>query len=657
MPDKPPSSAPDTTARLEGWEAIAYHLGVHKRTARAWHTERGLPVHQLFGKGGRVFAIPAELDEWRVRSDKAAAVEPVAREAPRWRKPAIRVALVAALAASLILGREVFTARHPPVPPPGRLLAKLTSETGHLNLIPLTEDPCNEVVTPDGAQLLISNCNGGTLSVISTAAGKVVRTLAAGDRPQALALARDGRRLYIGNLWGGIRIFDVARGEITGEIAIEGPVHDMVAAPDGTLYVARRERGLAAVRPSDGRITPIPVTALPVYLAIDDDGTHLYVSYQGGGPGGRLGHDAIDVYDTKRGAFTGSIAGPPRVGGRMAVSRSGVLLADGEDACWSGGYRSAQADCPAVPGSVFSLIRTSDNRLLATLGYPGSVDAWIGASPDGTRLATGSYTLRVVDISSMHVLEAYRIPEVRRVLFAPDGRRAWVVLGSPHAIAALDTDGGSCAAAPAGLAGWWPGDGTADDAIGPNNGELAGSAGYAPGLAGQAFRLDGAGYVSLGGLDAVQAGSPEYTVMAWVKFSGSGSEEEAVLDRSGPAGGFRISRAADGRMRFVAGRKGSTPVVALSGAVVPADRWVHLAAERRADSISLWIDGKPVATERLAGVGWRGAESGEVRVGALGDGAARMRGLVDEVQWYTRALGANEVQRVVAARGAGVCLR
>jgi hypothetical protein len=232
-----------------------------------------------------------------------------------------------------------------------------------------------------------------------------------------------------------------------------------------------------------------------------------------------------------------------------------------------------------------------------------------------------------------------------------------VVLGSPHAIAALDTDGGSCAAAPAGLAGWWPGDGTADDAIGPNNGELAGSAGYAPGLAGQAFRLDGAGYVSLGGLDAVQAGSPEYTVMAWVKFSGSGSEEEGVLDRSGPAGGFRISRAADGRMRFVAGRKGSTPVVALSGAVVPPDRWVHLAAERRADSISLWIDGKPVATERLAGVGWRGAESGEVRVGALGDGAARMRGLVDEVQWYTRALGANEVQRVVAARGAGVCLR
>ena len=207
------------------------------------------------------------------------------------------------------------------------------------------------------------------LSVISTAAGKVVRTLAAGDRPQALALARDGRRLYIGNLWGGDGL-RCGAGEISGEIAIEGPVHDMVAAPDGTLYVARRERGLVAVRPSDGRITPISVTALPVYLAIDDDGTHLYVSYQGGGPGGRLGHDAIDVYDTKRGAFTGSIAGPPRVGGRMAVSRSGVLLADGEDACWSGGSRSAQADCPAVPGSVFSLIRTSDNRLLARSDIP-----------------------------------------------------------------------------------------------------------------------------------------------------------------------------------------------------------------------------------------------------------------------------------------------
>ena len=145
--------------------------------------------------------------------------------------------------------------------------------------------------------------------------------------------------------------------------------------------------------------------------------------------------------------------------------------------------------------------------------------------------------------------------------------------------------------------------------------------------------------------------------MAWVKFSGSGSEEEAVLDRSGPAGGFRISRAADGRMRFVAGRKGSTPVVALSGAVVPADRWVHLAAERRADSISLWIDGKPVATERLAGAGWRGRsreKSGWARwaMARRGCGASWMR-----FSGTRGRLGANEVQRVVAARGAGVCLR
>ena len=32
-------------------------------------------------------------------------------------------------------------------------------ETGHLNLIPLTEDPCNEVGHAYGAQLLILKCN------------------------------------------------------------------------------------------------------------------------------------------------------------------------------------------------------------------------------------------------------------------------------------------------------------------------------------------------------------------------------------------------------------------------------------------------------------------------------------------------------------------
>ncbi|MCL5096054.1 MAG: hypothetical protein M1608_00665 [Candidatus Omnitrophica bacterium] len=47
-----------------------------------------------------------------------------------------------------------------------------------------------------------------------------------------------------------------------------------------------------------------------------------------------------------------------------------------------------------------------------------------------------------------------------------------------------------CVVPPAGLVGWWPGDGNADNLVGPS-GTLENSAGFAAGQVGQAFDLDG----------------------------------------------------------------------------------------------------------------------------------------------------------------------
>src|SRR4051794_4444235 len=44
---------------------------------------------------------------------------------------------------------------------------------------------------------------------------------------------------------------------------------------------------------------------------------------------------------------------------------------------------------------------------------------------------------------------------------------------------------------PAGIIAWWPGDGNAIDIVGHHDGTLMGGATIAPGLVGQAFRLDG----------------------------------------------------------------------------------------------------------------------------------------------------------------------
>ncbi len=53
------------TTRLNGWKAIARHLGRSERTIQLWEASRGLPVHRIPGsKGWTVFAYVGELDRW-----------------------------------------------------------------------------------------------------------------------------------------------------------------------------------------------------------------------------------------------------------------------------------------------------------------------------------------------------------------------------------------------------------------------------------------------------------------------------------------------------------------------------------------------------------------------------------------------------------------
>jgi hypothetical protein len=68
-----------------------------------------------------------------------------------------------------------------------------------------------------------------------------------------------------------------------------------------------------------------------------------------------------------------------------------------------------------------------------------------------------------------------------------------VVLGvTPNAVAQ------TCVPPPAGVVGWWPGNGNANDAIAGNNGQLAGDATFASAVVGQGFKLDGFGdYVEI----------------------------------------------------------------------------------------------------------------------------------------------------------------
>src|SRR5579872_755617 len=50
---------------LRGWDEIAGHLRVSPRTAQTYERERGLPVRRMPGPKGRVWALAADLNQWR----------------------------------------------------------------------------------------------------------------------------------------------------------------------------------------------------------------------------------------------------------------------------------------------------------------------------------------------------------------------------------------------------------------------------------------------------------------------------------------------------------------------------------------------------------------------------------------------------------------
>ncbi|HYX62718.1 MAG TPA: cytochrome D1 domain-containing protein, partial [Burkholderiales bacterium] len=52
---------------------------------------------------------------------------------------------------------------------------------------------------PDGRRVYVSNGRDGSVSVIDTAAQKVVDTVKVGNRPWNMAITPDGAKLYVAN--------------------------------------------------------------------------------------------------------------------------------------------------------------------------------------------------------------------------------------------------------------------------------------------------------------------------------------------------------------------------------------------------------------------------------------------------------------------------
>ena len=653
MVPEAPGPAP-SRARLDSWKEIAAHLQRDVRTVQRWEKVEGLPVHRhMHGERGTVYSYTDELDDWWTRRQpNGNGLAPAAKL--RWWPFAVAGAV--ALSALLIW----FLKPTHPAPAAiskgmGRLLATSTSEGRQPVSIPVSSPPSDIVLTPDGREAYIVHNTTGVVSVMDTRTNRITSKLEVGGRPGRAILSPDGGRIYVGSGIAHFRIIDTATKKVT-IVPTGGPVTDLALTPDGRkLFLASEYAGLKRYLVATGELATLPGTVCPMYLAMNPSGTRLYVSYQCGGPGGRPGHDSIDVVDTATERSIAYFNGPPLVGGNLSVTPDGQhIWASGLDACATPRYD--HAGCPFTPADILHVIRTANLSLVQTLAFPsiepGAV--LINLSPDGSRAILSGLGIRVVDAVRFTTLERLEPTPGQsgygRVTLTPDGTRAYLPHYNPDEIGVFDLIPRSCEPPAAGLSAFWPADGTTDDAHDGSPAELKNGAKFAPGRVGQAFRLDGGNdFVRIRQTSQGALSTIEGTIAAWVKFAKVGVEM-SIADRFSAGGkiGWRLFTEPGGH--FVFCLAGGTGCVS-STTAASAGRWYHVAGVRTASDLVLYVNGASEGSKPLASpLAAEGADDHPIlNLGASLAPGAFLAGLIDEVVLYRRGLNTTDVRQLVEA--------
>jgi hypothetical protein len=227
-----------------------------------------------------------------------------------------------------------------------------------------------------------------------------------------------------------------------------------------------------------------------------------------------------------------------------------------------------------------------------------------------------------------------------------------------------------CTPSPAGLVGWWKGEGNTSDSVFGNNG-VAQNIAYTNGKVGQAFLFFGISSWPHSQISVPDQPMFELTnslsIEGWINPADTGGTSGMILWRGDCRGGYDpyfLQMNEDNTLGFYIEDGTGGPAAAVMTPVPLANnQWCHVAAtlDGTTGTMSLYTNGvlaaQTVTTLRPFGALDPSLEPtiGIGNVGTICWDYVPFNGAIDEISLYSRALSAGEIQALYAAGSAGKC--
>ncbi len=221
-----------------------------------------------------------------------------------------------------------------------------------------------------------------------------------------------------------------------------------------------------------------------------------------------------------------------------------------------------------------------------------------------------------------------------------------------------------CLTPPAGLIGWWTGNGTTNDDAGTNNGVLMGGVTYDGGEVGQGFSFNGNSQSVLIPYSPSLIRS-NFSVEAWVKPASQvsdGVNQDLIFGQNVGAFSLVARPGTSGvRIAFQIGVNGMSFYDVVSTNQIPIGQFSHLAGTWNGGTLRLYVNGV-LHAQRTPGA--QPTDSGcALSIGGLGLGPNAgwyvgqfFNGVIDEVSYYSRVLSGAEIANLYSAGTAGKCV-